>query len=157
MFSLIFRTILCVVVIIAFYIVCKQEGPSSSVSNKGYGYKSESVSTLLSRISWVHKYRQRVDYVSRYFVYSSTLFLLLSTVLNIPPTPLNIFRGLFVCWITLMSFEYFFEHHVNKFPNYYIDRNIRFIRQKLKLSRKPVKLNKKKFNIQSPVWTYTTH
>lgn len=132
----IYYTCIIIILIILYRLSTRDCEPEGKNNNKGFGEKNESVSVLIDRIEWANNYFGRLSIFPRFLFHSIVItFALCLIIQNRLPSPLIYTQSIFVTYILLKAFHHFTSHHCDKFSNYAIDRNIKFIREKLKLEK----------------------
>lgn len=135
MINIIGYIIIGIVVILIGKKYKSQMGPNSQSLNKGYGKRSDNIKTLLKRIEWVNRYKGRCNYPIRFIIYAVILSILVSILIydkKLPPITTFI-QMVLVLWVALLSLQLYFDHHVDKYAHYYIDKNLKYITKRLKL------------------------
>jgi hypothetical protein len=105
---------------------------------KGRGKKNESVEILLSRIDWLAKNScngslYTTSYIISYAILLATILILYSYS-NYIVSPFEIILILASNFITVFSILNLFSFHTDKYPNYYIRRNIEYLSKQFNLS-----------------------
>jgi len=127
--------IITILVITSAYQTFKSVGMNSSLTKKGYGKSTETIGTLLDRIQWSNHYLGRIPLYSRYMFYSIIITFFVSIIYCNTDSWFFLQNTLVICLILITANSYF-SYHADKFPSYYIDKNIKHIRKKLKLEPK---------------------
>lgn len=144
-------------VVYATLIIMKQHGPECSEMSLGHGKKKEKIAVLLDRIQWANKYKGRLAYTLRHFVFAFiVLFISVVSLGGDFPLAIRFFPALLVAWVCMVALHKFFDHHTDKFAHYFVNTNANIIRKKLRLrkSRTPI-YNPHKFTPSSSAWLYT--
>lgn len=151
-------TIIVVIFAIATFLLMKQHGPECPEMATGYGRRSEEISTLLSRLRWANSYKGRINYTLRYFVFAFIVFFLATVSAGGSfPSASRFFPAVLVVWCCLIALHNFFDHHVDKFGHYFVDRNSRLIERKIdRIEKKSLLLNPHKitFRPDGEAWGY---
>lgn len=131
--EVIYSLIIVVILSVSLFISFKHHiGSSNSSVTKGYGNNKESINVLLDRIQWSNHYPARLNIVARYAFYAVFISFLTSIVFG-NGSAQNILQSTIVVLVILIGSNSFFVHHSDKFTSYFIDDNIKSIRQKLNL------------------------
>ena len=154
----IYRCIIIFLFIISIYKTFRHQVGIDNLS-KGFGKYKESTSVLLDRIQWSNHYNDRKN-ISMKMLFFSIIINFFTYIIYISPYEYNIsntiknyeidyclmLQGIIVVWLILMCFNSYFLHHADKFDSYFIDKNINYIRKKLKLKLKSEYNTKLKIN-----------
>ena len=130
--NLIIYTLIICITIYAFILNRKYTGANAVSLNKGYRADENDIAILLSRIKWVNRYKNRVNYVLRYIIYSSIISSLLCIVVG--DVPAGTFLQMFlITWLSIYSLHKYFDHHAEKYAHYYIYDNVKMLQKLLRL------------------------
>ena len=104
---------------------------------KGRGHEKESVDILLSRIDWLAKNSVNtslytVSYIMAYAIMLAVVFILYAYSKYFL-SPWEIMLSLFSSFIVCFSILNLFQFHTDRFPNYYIRKNIDYISKKFNI------------------------
>ena len=104
---------------------------------KGRGDENESVDILLSRIDWLAKNSinttlYTVSYIISYAVMLAVIFIMYGYSKYFL-SPWEIILTLFSSFIVSFSILNLFQFHTDRFPNYYIRKNIDYISKKFNI------------------------
>ena len=106
---------------------------------KGRGYKKESVEVLLSRIDWLAKNSTNTTLYSTAYIIAFPITLAVIVILfaftSYIISPWEIVLILFSSFIISFSILNLFYFHTDRYPNYYIRKNIDYIRRQLSLEK----------------------
>ncbi len=118
--------------IISLCVNITQSGPLNATTRKGYMQPGDSVATMLDRVQWSNQHHGRINYICRYFTWAVPISFMVSIVfLNRLPDSVTFVQVLLVVWISLLSYDSFFNFHADKFSSYTVDQNIKGIRKAL--------------------------
>lgn len=144
-----------------FYCIYDQTkycNPNSRICNKGRSTKKENISIILDRTDWVNSYKTRINYLTRYYIFSFIIAIFLTaSILNSTPTSIIFAQSILITMVILISCNNYFEHHSEKFSRYYIHTNIKTLREKLNLKENKTNLEININNIPetgSEAWNY---
>ena len=130
--------------VIFFYVIginahnsrCNEENDINSDGNgkyqyKGRGKKCETIDVLLSRIDWLAKNSENyspydTSYIMSYAILLAVIFVLYAYSQYII-SPWEMILILFSSFIIVFSILNLFQFHTDKYPNYYIRKNIDYI------------------------------
>lgn len=133
------KDILLSIIILTILIACifhetKQVSPYSKAYFKGKSRKDDNIATLLDRISWVSRYKDRFSILPRLILISViSSFVVCTFVYKNKTNP----RSIVLITIILFSIYYFiynyYQFHADIFPTYYTQTNVDIIKEKLKI------------------------
>ena len=107
---------------------------------KGRGYKGESIDVLLSRIDWLAKNSSNEPLYSTSYIIAFPILLAVIVILyafsNYVISVWEMIIILFAAFIICFSILNLFTFHTNRYPQYYIRKNIDYISKKLGISHK---------------------
>jgi hypothetical protein len=126
--------ILCILSYSLFMIFRYNTGSCVNIIAKGYGVKDDSIETLLDRIQYSNHYPAKRLIKHRYALYSVIIAFLTSIVYSPKLDSRNMLQAMIIIWLILICCHSFFNHHSDKFTSYFIDNNIKYIREKLKIN-----------------------
>lgn len=102
----------------------------------GRGSEDEDVATLLQRIDWIAKNSTHSIYITSYLIsfiiLIATIFILMSQEYL-----LSLYEMILIlasAYIVSFSILNLFAFHSDKYPNYYIRKNVEYLRKQLNLS-----------------------
>ena len=115
-----------------------KHGGNGYLHYKGRGHKDDSIEDLLNRIWWLSTIENRTSKWRRILL-ASIIASGIILVLLVPqiPSPSQIFITIlciFLIFIGILSYYYF---HCDRFPPYYIQENLNYLRKKLNYSEYP--------------------
>lgn len=130
--------------------------PTDKPFNCSYGSLKEPVSKIIDRIDWANRYKARVFQKLRFLFCSIILtFFVLFIYENQIPQFSRYLQCLFISWIIMVAFYQYTEHHGDKYAHYGIDRNVKLLRKKLQLKKRPVKPSNIIFPLASDCLNFT--
>jgi hypothetical protein len=150
--------IILIIIVMLFYFLNnmrKFESPNNIFVNKGNSKENEDVSILLDRIDWCNHYQGRLDIFSRNGFCSIIICFFISIIYE-NSNILNLLQSILIVWFLLNQSTFYFTHHSDKFCSYFIDKNIKLIRKKLRLNSNIHKLKNIPFKYkgEDDCWTF---
>ena len=109
----------------------KNEDGNGKYQYKGRGDQNENIDVLLSRIDWLAKNSVNtslytISYITSYGIMLAVIFILYAHSKYFL-SPWEIILTLFSSFIVCFSILNLFQFHTDRFPNYYIRKNIDYI------------------------------
>lgn len=153
--SILFYTGILICFVIAIKESLKTNGPECNAFNKGYTKNDDTVDTILTKLEWTNNYRARINYTSRFFMFSVVIsFLSLLVSHNRIPNGVDAARSVLITCILLIAFNQYILHHSEKFPHYAIGSGIKRLKTKLGARKTKLKRDKTRFLPSSPCWNF---
>lgn len=134
--DIIFYVIIIILIIVTFFESTYDYGPDRECNMYGYGNKDEEIPVLFDRIDWANKYPTRVNLYTRALFRSIFVVIIAFVVMTgVFPSPSQGIKGIFVAFVLTIGFDNFQIFHCDKFTNYNIERNLRLLREKMRVKR----------------------